>query len=48
MRRGQRTPPRGNRRVDTDIQTIRDGKMVQTYHLENWLSALGQLRTKQP
>jgi ketosteroid isomerase-like protein len=29
-----------------DIQTIRDGKMVQTYHLENWLSALGQLRAK--
>ena len=31
-----------------DIQTIRDGKMVQTYHLENWVSALGQLRAKQP
>ena len=31
-----------------DIQTIRDGKMVQTYHLENWLNALGQLRAKQP
>ena len=31
-----------------DVQTIRDGKIVQTYHLENWLSALGQLRTKQP
>ena len=31
-----------------DIQTIRDGKIVQTHHLENWLSALGQLRTKQP
>src|SRR5712671_4897776 len=31
-----------------DIQTIRDGRMVQTYHLENWLSALGQLRAKQP
>ncbi len=30
-----------------DIQTIRDGKMVQTYHMENWLSALGQLRAKQ-
>jgi hypothetical protein len=29
-----------------DIQTIRDGKIVQTYHLENWLSALGQLRAK--
>lgn len=29
-----------------DIQTIRDGKMARTYHLENWLSALGQLRAK--
>ena len=27
-----------------DIQTIRDGKIVKTYHLENWLAALGQLR----
>jgi ketosteroid isomerase-like protein len=27
-----------------DIQTVRDGKMVKTYHLENWLGALGQLR----
>src|SRR6266567_3340924 len=26
-----------------DIQTIRDGKIARTYHLENWLSALGQL-----
>jgi ketosteroid isomerase-like protein len=29
-----------------DIQTIRDGKIAKTYHLENWLSALGQLRAK--
>ena len=29
-----------------DIQTIRDGKIAQTYHMENWLSALGQLRAK--
>jgi len=29
-----------------DIQTIRDGKTARTYHLENWLSALGQLRAK--
>jgi steroid delta-isomerase-like uncharacterized protein len=27
-----------------DIQTIRDGKIAGTYHMENWLSALGQLR----
>jgi predicted ester cyclase len=27
-----------------DIQTIRDGKISKTYHMENWLSALGQLR----
>jgi predicted ester cyclase len=29
-----------------DIQTIRDGKFARTYHLENWLSALRQLRDK--
>ena len=29
-----------------DTQTIRDGKIARTYHLENWLSALGQLRAK--
>jgi predicted ester cyclase len=30
-----------------DIQTIRDGRIAKTYHMENWLSALGQLRAKQ-
>ena len=29
-----------------DIQTIREGKIARTYHLENWLSALRQLRDK--
>ncbi len=29
-----------------DIQTIKDGKISQTYHLENWLMGLGQLRAK--
>jgi glyoxylase-like metal-dependent hydrolase (beta-lactamase superfamily II)/predicted ester cyclase len=29
-----------------DIQTIKDGKIAKTFHMENWLSALGQLRTK--
>jgi ketosteroid isomerase-like protein len=29
-----------------DIQTIKDGKIARTYHLENWLSGLGQLRAK--
>ena len=29
-----------------DIQTIRDGKIARTFHIENWLSALGQLRAK--
>src|SRR6266516_122192 len=29
-----------------DIQTIKDGKIAKTYHMENWLSALGQLRAK--
>ena len=29
-----------------DIQTIRDGKITKTFHMENWLSAIGQLRAK--
>jgi predicted ester cyclase len=29
-----------------DMQTIRDGKIGRTYHMENWLSKLGQLRAK--
>jgi ketosteroid isomerase-like protein len=29
-----------------DIQTIQGGKIARTYHLENWLSAVGQLRAK--
>ena len=29
-----------------DIQTVRDGKIAKTFHMENWLSALGQLRAK--
>ena len=29
-----------------DIQTIRNGKIARTFHMENWLSALGQLRAK--
>jgi ketosteroid isomerase-like protein len=29
-----------------DIQTIRDGRIAKTYHMENWLSAIGQLRAK--
>ncbi len=29
-----------------DIQTIRDGKIVSTFHMENWLSAIGQLRAR--
>ncbi len=29
-----------------DVQTIRDGKIAKTYHLEDWAAALGQLRGK--
>src|ERR1700720_3618742 len=29
-----------------DIQTIKDGMIIKTFHMENWLSALGQLRAK--
>ena len=38
---------RSFRIIALDIQTIKDGKIAQTYHLENWLSAFGQLRAKQ-
>ena len=34
------------RMMAIDIQTIRDGKITKTYHMENWLSALNQLRAK--
>lgn len=27
-----------------DIQTVRDGKIARSFHSENWLSALGQVR----
>jgi predicted ester cyclase len=29
-----------------DIQTVEGGKIVKTYHLENSINALGQLRAK--
>ena len=29
-----------------DIQTIKDGKIAKTFHMENWLSAIGQLHAK--
>ena len=32
--------------MTVDIQTIKDGKIAKTYHMENWLSAIGQLRSK--
>jgi ketosteroid isomerase-like protein len=34
------------RMMAIDIQTIKDGKISKTSHLENWLSAVGQLRAK--
>ena len=34
------------RMMAIDIQTIKDGKIAKTYHMENRLSALGQLRAK--
>ena len=34
------------RMMAIDIQAIKDGKITKTYHMENWLSALGQLRAK--
>ena len=29
-----------------DIQTVRDGRIAKSFHSENWLSALGQLRAE--
>jgi ketosteroid isomerase-like protein len=29
-----------------DIQTVREGRIAKTFHMENWLSAIGQLRAK--
>jgi ketosteroid isomerase-like protein len=37
---------KGFRIMAVDIQTIRDGKIAKTFHMENWLSAIGQLRAK--
>ena len=37
---------RSFRIMAVDIQTIRDGKLAKTFHMENWLSAIGQLRAK--
>ena len=39
-------PHSGNsfRIMAVDIQTVRDGKIAKTFHMENWLSAIGQLR----
>jgi predicted ester cyclase len=34
------------RMMAIDIQTIKAGKIAKTYHMENWLSALNQLRAK--
>jgi ketosteroid isomerase-like protein len=34
------------RMMAIDIQTIQDGKIAKTFHMENWLSAIGQLRAK--
>jgi ketosteroid isomerase-like protein len=41
-------PPTGKsfKIMAIDIQTIKDGKIAKTFHMENWLSALGQLRAK--
>jgi ketosteroid isomerase-like protein len=34
------------RMMAIDIQTVKNGKIAKTFHMENWLSALGQLRAK--
>jgi ketosteroid isomerase-like protein len=37
---------RSFRIMAVDIQTVRDGKISKTFHMENWLSAINQLRAK--
>lgn len=32
--------------MSTDIHTIKNGKIVKTYHIENWVGAIQQLSTK--
>ena len=32
--------------IDDGVLVIKDGKIATTYHMENWLSALAQLRAK--
>jgi predicted ester cyclase len=32
--------------MSIDIHTVKDGKLVMTYHIEDWAGALGQLRAK--
>jgi hypothetical protein len=41
-------PHGGNsfRIMAVDVQTIRDSRIAKTHHMENWLSAIGQLRAK--
>jgi ketosteroid isomerase-like protein len=34
------------RMMAIDIQTMKDGRIAKTFHMENWLSAIGQLRAK--
>ena len=37
---------KGFKIMAVDIQTIKGGKIARTYHLEDWASAINQLRTK--
>ena len=41
------TPPtgRGFKTMAIDIFTVRDGKLASAYHIENWMTALEQMRT---
>ena len=43
---GQPATGKSFRMMTLDLQTIQGGKLVRTYHMENWLSALTQLRAK--
>ena len=42
---GGAIPHNGKRVMAIDIHTIEDGRLRKMYHMENWLSALLQLRS---
>ena len=38
----------GFKTMTIDIFTVRDGKLASAYHVENWMTALEQMRKREP